>query len=119
MTKLTLGPYDSHAPIIKYVGVFNYDKLYRDMAGWFGKWGYELRENTHKHKVPLPSGSEQDIKWEGWRKVNEYVRFWIDVHLHVYDLKNVEVVKDGVKRTLWWGRVMVRLDFRIDLARLL
>jgi len=114
LTKVPAITYEA-MPIIRYTGIFDYDKVYRDMAAWYGMWGYELQENTHKHKVPLPSGVEQEIKWTGWRKVNEYVKFWVDVHFHGYELKDVEVVKDGVKKKMTRGRVMITVSGKMDL----
>ena len=116
MTKKQIEIVETDAePIIRYTGIFDYDKLYRDMAAWYGMWGYELQENTHKHKVPLPTGVEQEIKWTGWRKVNEYVRFWVKTHIHGYELKDVEVVKDGVKKKMTKGRLQIIVGGTMDL----
>ncbi len=106
---------DKVSPIIRYNGIFDFDKLYRDMAAWFGKNGFELQEDNYKHKTPMPIGCEQEIKWKGWLKTNEYARYWIHVHFHIWDLQDIEVVKDGVKKKMSKGKLFIILSIQLDL----
>lgn len=94
-------------PHIYYSGVFDYEKLIRTIAGWFGEMGYEFIEDVYKHKVPSPAGSEQEFTLSGWRKVNEYVMFWIRIKGHIWELKEIDVVVDGKKKKMARGKVQL------------
>ncbi|MCB9358453.1 hypothetical protein H6503_00835 [Candidatus Woesearchaeota archaeon] len=95
----------THTPHIFYSGIFDYQKLIKVIAGWFANQGYEFHENVFKHKVPSPSGSEQEFKFSGWRKVTEYVQFWIYVHGHIWEIKEIEVLVDGEKKKMAKGKI--------------
>lgn len=97
--------------ILKYAGIFDFKKLYKSIAEWFIDYAFYLEEPTWKYKVP-EMGAEQEIEFKGWKKINEYVRYWIDVYIHIYDLTDVAVVKEGAKQNLNSGRIVV--EFRAD-----
>jgi hypothetical protein len=94
-------------PSIYYAGVFDYDKLIKTFAQWYNEEGYEFREMIYKHKVPSPSGSEQELKVEGWKKITEYVQYWIYVRIKIWELKELDVVIDGEKKKMARGKLQI------------
>ena len=52
--------------------------------------------------------------WFGFRKVNNFLVYWVDIAFHFWDLNVIEVVKDGQKKKLYKGRLYVRLQFRLE-----
>ncbi|MDP7323381.1 MAG: hypothetical protein QF632_01315 [Candidatus Woesearchaeota archaeon] len=100
---------------LKYRGVWDYEGLYQLMVQWFEDQGYEFHERVFKHKVPSPLGFEQELGWYGWRKVNAYVKFWIYVYWHVWDIKEVEVVKDGKKKKMVQARLFIEFSGKVEL----
>ncbi len=100
---------------LKYRGVFDMDGLYRAMVAWMEGQKYEFHEQYYKHKVPSPLGAEQEMGWFGKRKVNPYVRFWIYIHFHIWDMKDVEVVRDGKKKKMLSGRMQMEMDGYVEL----
>ena len=98
---------NAYHPKIYYVGVFDYSKLVKTMANWMNEQGYEFQENVYKHKVPSPLGVEQEFKTSGWRKVTEYVMYWVHVHAHIWELKEIDVMVDGKKKRMARGKIQL------------
>ncbi len=107
-TKVSAIPDESI--ILKYSGIFDLSGLYKAIADWFIDYGFYLEEPVWKHKIPTPGGAEQEIGFDGWKKINEYVRYWVDLYIHMYDLVDVDVVKEGVKKKM--NRAQIVMEFR-------
>jgi hypothetical protein len=104
-----------YIPILKYSGTLDYPGLLKVMRDWIENQGYEFHETSVKHKVPSPVGSEQEFVWWGWRKVNSYIKYHIDVFVHVWDLHDVEVVRQGKKQKLQNLRIQIEFSGRCEL----
>jgi hypothetical protein len=100
---------------IKFNGIFDFNGLYKVAHDWIVNQNYYFEEKLYKHKVPTPAGAEQDIMWEGWRKVNEYVRYWINVYIKLFDLKEIEVIKEGKKKKLYKARMFIEISGKVEL----
>ncbi|MFH1054101.1 MAG: hypothetical protein V1740_06805 [Candidatus Woesearchaeota archaeon] len=100
---------------IKYRGLFDYKELTNNMRRWFIDSNYEFNEGTYKHKVPSPAGYEQELKWKAERKVTGYVLYRIKVYFHIWDIKEVDVVKDSKKKKMWDARVLIEMDGEVEL----
>lgn len=91
--------------IIRYKGLFDFDGLYNMMVQYLKARRYWIQEAKYKHKVPSPSGAEQEIRWTGNAKVNDYIMYDVIIDLHLWDMTEVEVIKEGVKKTLTNARI--------------
>ena len=100
---------------IKIVGIFDLDKVMRGMQKWIVDQGYEFQENQFKHKVPSPAGAEWEVRWKSWRKVTGYTKFWINIFFHIWDMKEVEVIKDGKKQKLTKARMLIEFYGEVEL----
>jgi hypothetical protein len=107
MVLVDLKTPEHYNPKIFYAGIFDYDKLIKTIANWFNIQGFEFKEEYFKHKVPTPAGSEPEFKYHGWMKLSEYVQYWIFVQAHLYELKEVDVMIDGVKKKMAKGKIML------------
>ena len=85
---------------IKHKGVFYLQGLFRTIRKWFMDRSYEFHESDIKHKVPSPAGYEEEYKMHGIKEVNAYIQFRIDVGFIIYDVREVEVIRDGKKHKL-------------------
>ncbi len=101
--------YESPHYKIKKTGMFDLDGLYRLMHRWFVDRNYYFEEPTYKHKVPSPAGSEEEFEWSGWRKMNDYVKYWVYAYMHFYEMREVEVIKDGKKKKLIKCRIYIEV----------
>lgn len=63
--------------LINKKGEFDLEKVYKKAASWFPTRLYDFTEKEHTHK-DKPQGFEILIKFEGERKVDDYVKF----HIH-------------------------------------
>lgn len=70
---------------------------------------FKVHFPAHKLKQP-PGGWEHEIEIYGERKMNEYIKFKIDVFLRMFDVKDVELVKDGKKVKANTGRLAVEVS---------
>ena len=101
--------------IIRYKGLFDFDGLYYLMVQWLKQRRYWFHEIDYKHKVPTPYGAEQEIKWEAEKKINDYMKYRIGIFLHTWDQTEVEVIKDGEKKTLTSARIEITFDGTIEI----
>ncbi len=95
---------------IRYRGLFDWGQLYYAIADWFKRYRFYLHEETYKHKVPSPRGAEQELDWYGTVEMNEFIRFRINVKFHIWDMTELEVIKNGKKKVLTNGRIEIKLD---------
>src|SRR3989338_6436098 len=104
-----------HRMYIKHKGIFDLAGLFKVMRAWLMDDGYQCDEPVIKHKVPGPSGSEDQYRWTAWKRVTEYTKFHIDVYFHFYDMKEIEVVKNGKKVMMNQGRFLLTIDPIVEL----
>ncbi len=69
-------------------GVFNLDKLYKDMYAWLADNKYDFNEKLHQHKTS-DRGKEIEFKWEAEREVTDFIKYDIDVHVLLMDINPV------------------------------
>jgi hypothetical protein len=110
-----LDPLEDQPPIIRYSGIFDFDKLYKNMVDWFKDKDYDFYEKNYKFK-PVVHGKEIEIEWEAEKKVTEYYLFEIDVSFHFWDFQTVEVIENGKKKKLTKARmqIIIKGAYRLD-----
>lgn len=89
-------------PVIRFTGIFDFEDLYKTLTGWFGDNGFDMHEKKYVHK-----GKEQEFEWIADKKVTSYYQYDIEVSMFIWDLKKVEVVKDGEKVKMDSGRIQL------------
>ncbi len=106
--------YPLHRMTLQYNGLFDFDGMYAMLTDWAKNYGYRWHEMEYKHKVPSPTGAEQEWKWQMTLKVTGYIKYQIIITVHSWDLLDVEVETDGQKRHLMNGRLWLWLDGTIE-----
>jgi len=99
---------------LRYRGILDMDGLYKMMQGWFGDRGFYFLERRFKKKERA-EGEEWEINWEAWREVNDFIKNWIEIYFHVWDYKEIEVIKDGKKQRLGQCRLLIDFNFYLEL----
>lgn len=105
---------DEPSNMIRFRGIFSFSDVMKAIKKWLVDRDYEFNEPTHKWKVPA-EGVEAEIKITGDRKLNEYVKYWITVGVKTWDMRDVEVVKDGQKMKLQEGKIAIEVGGKYDL----
>lgn len=100
---------------IRYKGLFDFDGLYNLIAEWLKSRGYWFKETSFKHKVPSALGAEQEMKFTGEKKSTEYVEQDVTISFHLWDITEVEVERNGVKKKFVNGRIQIEITGKIKL----
>jgi hypothetical protein len=95
--------------IIKYRGLFDMQELMKRINDWLVDDFYTVWEDTYKHKVPDPRGAWEEITFKSWKRITEYVKYWIRIEFRTWDQKEVEVVREGVKKQAVQARIEIIL----------
>jgi hypothetical protein len=95
---------------IRYTGLFDFDALYAAVIDWAKNYGYRWHEKNYKHKVPLPTGAEQEFEWEISKDVTDYIQYKIEMAVHMWDLQELEVNIDGKKKKMSKARVLITMN---------
>ena len=64
---------------IKQKAVFDMGELYQTMFRWFSQHNYDFQEKQYMEKKNPDGGKNLEIKWIATRKINDYVKFQIDI----------------------------------------
>lgn len=90
---------------LRYKGVFDMKKVYNGMYLWFTKRGYRFMETQYKHKPP-----ETEIDWCAMRKVDDYFLYTVKIKFYIWELEDVEIVREGKKQKMQQGRMNITLS---------
>jgi hypothetical protein len=99
---------------ILFKGIFDFDELYRQLYDWFDFRGYTLHEGKYKLKNK-DTGREKEITWQAWRKVNDFLKAWFKIHIQVWNIEPIEVVKDGEKKILTKARLFILINGAVEI----
>jgi len=101
---------------IKHRGLFSLSGLLQDVRKWFELNDYEFHEPKHKYKVPTPAGAEMEIIMRGERKINEYLKYYVHIYFHIWEIKDVEMIRQGIKTKANDAKVLVEVfgEYELD-----
>ncbi len=91
-------------------GTFDLKSLLNGIKRWMRKEYYHYHEPKYAIKP-----DEVEIAIYGERKLNEYVRYRIEILIKGFDLKQVEVIKEGKKIAMVDGRFFIELGGKMML----
>jgi hypothetical protein len=100
--------HDMPTTYIKHKGFLDVSKLIQSIRGWFIDKKYDFHFSKQKYAGPV-GAAEQELEMYGEREMTEYVKFKIKLLIRIWDIKDVEVVKDGEKIKTTTGRVAIEL----------
>jgi hypothetical protein len=94
---------------VRQVSVFDMGELYKVMFRWFATKRYDFQEKEYLEKR-VGEAKQLEIKWIGYRKISDYIKFFMEVKFLVVNLKDVEVEIGGMRRKTNSGDVEMRFD---------
>ena len=101
-------PKEHNPPItLRYHGLFDFDGMYAAVIDWAKNYGFKWHEKDYKHKVPSPSGAEQELTWMLEKNVTDYIKFDLLFTVHIWDLTEVQVETGGRPRNLSNARMYI------------
>ncbi len=90
---------------ISYEGVFSFKNFYEFCYEWLSdEGGLDVSESEYSEKI---TGDVKEIKveWKFEKKITDYFKFKGKVKFRILNLKNVEIVQDGLKIKTNTGKV--------------
>jgi len=99
---------------IRYKGVFDWEGLYRLIRKWFSDHKYVYIEFRYKDKVAGPFGNEVEVKAAPYRKVSDFLKYNIKLHVKVFDFKEFEIEVDGEKKKVTESRMFINISGNIE-----
>lgn len=99
---------------LRYEGLFDFDGLYAAVVDWAKMYGYKWHERLYKHKVPKPTGAEQELEWLIEKKVTDYILYKIAFEIHTWDQTEVEVEIPGKKKKLTNARIYIIIKGQLN-----
>ncbi|MBW3018720.1 hypothetical protein KY329_00860 [Candidatus Woesearchaeota archaeon] len=91
--------------VIKHRGFFDLQAVLKAIQGFFMRDDYV----PHWEQVKVRS-NQYEVIFYAEKKETEWVKFRFDLHIWVYDLKKVEIVKEGKKVKMDDGKFICEID---------
>ena len=107
MTGVPLSVMPGKGLILRYKGIFDYGGLLVLIVDWLKQRRYWFQETTVKHKVPSPFGAEEERRFKAEKKITDYYKETAELKFHLWEINEVEVVKDGKKIKLIKARMEI------------
>jgi hypothetical protein len=101
-------PVIEHEQVI-YEGIFSLKELYKLLYGWMGDKGYVPIEKRAQESV-TKSGKHVELELEPYKKFSDYAKSVVRIHATAHNLTDVEVAKDGHKKKMQKGKVIMTFD---------
>lgn len=105
-----LGPISQ----LRYKGIFDFEQLYRIMRAWFSEREYDFFEKKYKDKDKI-MGHEIEVDWHAEREINEFCQNHIRIFFHGWDMNEIDVVKDGKKKKVFKGRMLITFSAHLEM----
>ncbi len=100
--------------MIKYRGFYDNDKVLQSIYNWFTENDFWFDVNKYKH-TGLATGVKLKIDISGTKKVTEYIRWGAKVYIVIYDIEEVEVIKEGKKIKMHNGKFSAEIVGTLNL----
>ena len=81
---------------VSYIGVYDYNKVYRNIVNWFKKNHYFFNEKNHI-EIVKSTGKEHIITFKGIRDADDYVRYGVDIEIWTLRTNSIKGEKNFVK----------------------
>lgn len=94
---------------LNYEGLFNAKDYYKLLDNFFAEKNYDKREVLNMEKVEA-GGKYIELEIEPYRKISDYAKLVIRIRTKMFNVKEVEVEKDGHKLRLNQGKVNILID---------
>lgn len=106
--------YVAQAIKVKQKSVFNLDELYSVLWSWFELNTYDFQEHEYRD-TDTAKGKNLEIRWYAEKKIDDYIKYVIEVTFFVIGYEGVEIEKEGGhKEKTGKGEVEIQLDAYLE-----
>ncbi|TAL56429.1 MAG: hypothetical protein EPN86_02610 [Nanoarchaeota archaeon] len=94
---------------LSYEGLFNVTELYQSIDTFFREKGYDKHEKRNI-EMNRPEGKYIEVELMPWKKITDYARHIIRIEMKMFNVKEVDVERNGRKVRMNSGRINIILD---------
>ena len=98
---------------IDYKGPVNLNNFFRLIENHLWERGYDKRQDKD-FEINTPSGKYIEWQYSPWKKITDYVRYFVKVRIIGYDFVKAEVIVDNKKTKVDTGRLVMAFDAFIE-----
>ncbi len=98
---------------IDYKGPVDLNALFRFIEHFLWERGFDKKQDKD-FEFNTDRGKFIEWQYTPWKKISDYVRYIIKVHVAVYDSNKIESLYNGKKVKVDNGRVMITIDAYIE-----
>jgi len=99
--------------MLKKKGVIDFQTIYGMVPDYFGERRFFVPEDHYRQKKGSLRGREIEVKFSGFRKIDEYKQYDFEVLIYIDNAVEVEVEKDGEKKKMIEGECRVRNQMKL------
>ena len=99
--------------LIRYRGIYDYDGLLQLIRDFYSSVKMDIREPKFKHKGG--GAAEVEFKFEGDRKTTHYIKVYLYVEGHFWDVNMQEMTIAGEKTKATNGKLELKINASFEL----
>lgn len=94
---------------IGYDGIFSFPDFYKFCYGFLSDdLGFLTIEDAYKEKIS-GDAKELEVKWKSTNKIDDYFMHEIKIEFRIFNMKNIEVEKEGGRKKMNKGIVEIKV----------
>ncbi|RLE41615.1 hypothetical protein DRJ48_05215, partial [Candidatus Woesearchaeota archaeon] len=94
---------------LNFEGLFSVHELYTTIDQWFKDKGYDKNE-VKNEEIVTKEGKYVELLLEPWKKMTDYLKNVIRLHIRIYNCKEVTVEIDKHKVKMNKGRLQIETE---------
>src|SRR3989344_6939099 len=98
---------------IDYSGPLDVNGLLRMIENFLWEKGFDKRQDKD-FEENTPNGKFIEWQYSPWKKITDYVRYWMKIRILGYDFVKTDVKVEGKKKKLDNGRLLIIVDSFIE-----
>ncbi len=100
---------------VKYRGIFDHEFIQRKIFNWFKANDFDPFEVDKVKLMPgKPTGVKLKTVYIGSKRVTEYVKWHFKAYTIIYELQDIEIIKEGKKVKMNQGKYSAELTGTIE-----
>src|SRR3989338_9543244 len=94
---------------LEYKGIFSTREMFRMFTRWFKENPFEKGADYISEQHTSHGKCIEYVYWP-WYKLSDFMRKYMKIRILIYDLKKVDIVVDGRKKTMDHAKIIIYID---------